>query len=69
MVDTEGIEILSGQTVRLLTKSSRNSPFRNDERAIAIGISHFGGRLWLGKVRDIRERTDRDPRNVKVIRD
>ena len=68
LVDKEGTEILSGQTVQLLTKSSRNSPFRNDERAIAIGISHFGNRLWLGRVRDTRERTDRDSKNVKVIR-
>ena len=69
LVDIEGTEILSEKTVQLSTKSSRNSTFRNDERAIAIGTSHFGGRLWLGKVRDTRERTDRDPRNVKVIRD
>ena len=69
LVDQEGNEILSGHTVQLLTKSSRNSPFRNDERAIAIGISHFGNRLWLGRVRDTRERADRDSKNVKVIRD
>ena len=69
LVDKEGTEMLSGQTVQLLTKSSRNSPFRNDERAIAIGISHFDNRLWLGRVRDTRERTDRDSKNAKVIRD
>ena len=54
--------------MQLLTRSSRKSPFRNDERAIAIGTSHFGNRLWLGRVGNTRERTDREPKNVKVIR-
>ena len=68
LVDQEGKEILSVHTVQLLTKSSRKSPFRNDERAIAIGTTHFENRLWLGRVGNTREITDRDSRNVKVIR-
>ena len=68
MIDAEGTEILFGQTVQLLTKSSSHSSFRKDKQAIAIGISHFGDRLWLGRVRDTKERTDRDSKNVRVIR-
>ena len=68
LIDVEGTEILSGQTVQLLTQSSKNSPFRKDKQAIAIGVSHFGDRLWIGRVRNTEERTDRQSKNVKVIR-
>ena len=68
LIDTEGTEILSGQTVQLLTKSSKNSPFRKDKQAIAIGVSHFGDRLWIGRVGNTTERTDRQSKNVRVIR-
>ena len=68
LIDAEGTEILSGQTVQLLTKSSKNSPFRKDKQAIAIGVSHFGDRLWLGRVGNTTERTDRQSKNVRVVR-
>ena len=68
LIDAEGTEILSGQTVQLLTKSSKNSPFRKDKQAIVIGVSHFGDRLWLGRVGNTTERTDRQSKNVRVVR-
>ena len=59
--------IFAGDRIRLRTPSTRGSPFCQDKEAIVVGTSHYGIRIWVGRVININTTTVRDPGNIVKI--
>ena len=67
--DKKGAKILIGNKVKLLTASTKSSPFAGQEHARVIGAGHNGKRVRLGLLSDQSITTDRIPTNIEVVRE
>ena len=65
--DRKGRAIKIGDKVKLLTKSTKNSPFAGQQFAKVIGIAHNGTRVALAHLDNEEKKTDRIPSNVEVV--
>ena len=64
LLDSKSKFIVSGRTVWLLTDSTRGSVFYGKKKAVVVGTSHFGRRVWLEHIVNNGKYTDREPENV-----
>ena len=55
--------------VRLLTNSTKSSPFRDQKFATVVGVAHNSTRVKIGLISDNQITTDRIPRNLEAIHD
>ena len=67
--DKNGSKISIGNKVKLLTASTKSSPFAGQEHARVIGTGHNGKRVRLGLLSDQSITTDRIPTNVEIVRE
>ena len=67
--DRSGIWICVGDRVRLLTKSSKSSPFSGIKEAVVLDTAHKGRRVRIGLVNNPSVYTDRVSTNLEVIKD
>ena len=66
--DKKGEKILIGNKVKLLTRSTINSPFA-EKNARVVGTGHNGKRVKLGLLTDHTITTDRIPKNVENVQE
>ena len=67
--DKKGAKILIGDKAKLLTSSTKNSPFAGKEYARVIGACHNGKRVRLGLLKDQSITTDHIPTNIEIVRE
>ena len=67
--DKKGEKILIGNKVKLLTRSTINSPFAGKTYARVVGTGHNGKRVKLGLLTDHTITTDRIPKNVENVQE
>ena len=67
--DRSGVRICVGDKVRLLTESSKSSPFRDIREAVVLDTAHKGKRVKIGLVSNPSIYTDRVSTNLQVIKD
>ena len=61
--------ICVGDRVRLLTKSSKSSPFSGIKKAVVLDTAYKGRRVKIGLVDNPSVYTDRVSTNLEVIKD
>ena len=69
LIDRSGVQICVGDKVRLLTRSSKSSPFSGIGEAVVLDTAHNGKRVKIGLINDPSIYTDRVPTNLRVIQD
>ena len=67
--DKRGHTIKIGDKVKLLTKSSKKSPFADQQYAKVVGVAHNGTRVEVSLLGNAKETTNRTPSNVEVTKD
>ena len=67
--DRSGVRICVGDRVRLLTKSSKSSPFSGIKEAVVLDTAHKGRRVQIGLVNNPSVYTDRVSTSLEVIKD
>ena len=67
--DKTGSQICVGDKVKLLSESSKSSPFSGIKEAVVLGAAHQGRLMKIGLIRDPSVYTDRVPTNLEVIKD
>ena len=69
LCDKSGARILIGDKKRLLTPSTKNSPFAGKEYARVIGTGHNGKQVRLSLLLDQSITTDRIPTKIEIVRE
>ena len=67
--DSSGVPICIGDRVKLLTESSKTSPFRGAREAIVLDTAHKGKRVKIGLLNNPSIYTDRVSTNLLIIQD
>ena len=67
--DRSGVSICIGDRVKLLTESSKTSPFRGAREAIVLDTAHKGKRVKIGLLNNPSIYTDRVSTNLLIIQD
>ena len=67
--DRSGIPICIGDRVKLLTESSKTSPFRGAREAVVLDTAHKGKRVKIGLLNNPSIYTDRVSSNLQVVQD
>ena len=67
--DRSGVQICIGDKVKLLTQSSKSSPFWGAREAVVLDTAHKGKRVKIGLISNPSIYTDRVSTNLQVIKD
>ena len=67
--DKKGEKILIGSKVKLITPSTKRSPFAGQKYAKVIGTGHNGKRIRVGLLEDQPITTNAVPKNVEVVQE
>ena len=67
--DRSGIPICIGDRVKLLTESSKTSPFRGAREAVVLDTAHKGKRVKIGLLNNPSIYTDRVSSNLQIVQD
>ena len=67
--DRSGVQICIGDKVKLLTQSSKSSPFRGAREAVVLDTAHKGKRVKIGLISNPSIYTDRVSSNLQIIQD
>ena len=67
--DRSGVQICIGDKVKLLTQSSKSSPFRGAREAVVLDTAHKGKRVKIGLISNPSIYTDRVSTNLQISQD
>ena len=67
--DRFGVQICIGDKVKLLTESSKSSPFSGTREAVVLDTAHKGKRVKIGLISNPSIYTNRVSTNLQIIQD